>query len=324
MGDARARVGPAACGDGALRATLRARAQRRLRLEHGTDAASLRRRQRRRHRQSRARARHARTHARGLDADPRPQRCAGRRRVRQRAESASRRRSLDDPEARAQLRDGLALPDPDDTRNDDERDARRRARAARSTCSISSAATFSRPCPIPTYCHDALARVPLRVHQDIVLNTSTLVEAERVLVLPAATRYEQRGGGTSTTHRAAGTLHTRDPRPTDRRGARRMGDPRRDRPARGRGHAPPRLRVRRRAGGARRDGTRHAALRGHRRAPARRRLVPVRRADPLPGGRVSGPAERPRPLHRSSFRSRPLSRPTSFSSPPAAASNSTR
>jgi anaerobic selenocysteine-containing dehydrogenase len=41
--------------------------------------------------------------------------------------------------------------------------------------------------------------VPLRIHQDLVLNTSTLVEAERILVLPAATRYEQRGGGTSTT-----------------------------------------------------------------------------------------------------------------------------
>jgi molybdopterin-dependent oxidoreductase alpha subunit len=45
----------------------------------------------------------------------------------------------------------------------------------------------------------ALARVKLRVHQDIVLNTSTLLEAEQaVLVLPAQTRYEQRSGGTST------------------------------------------------------------------------------------------------------------------------------
>ncbi len=44
----------------------------------------------------------------------------------------------------------------------------------------------------------ALSRVKLRVHQDIVLNTSTLIDADQVLVLPAQTRYEQRGGGTST------------------------------------------------------------------------------------------------------------------------------
>jgi molybdopterin-dependent oxidoreductase alpha subunit len=45
----------------------------------------------------------------------------------------------------------------------------------------------------------ALSRVTLRVHQDIVLNTSTLLEAEEaVLVLPAQTRYEQKSGGTST------------------------------------------------------------------------------------------------------------------------------
>lgn len=45
----------------------------------------------------------------------------------------------------------------------------------------------------------ALEQVSLRVHQDIVLNTSTLLDAkEAVLVLPAQTRYEQRSGGTST------------------------------------------------------------------------------------------------------------------------------
>lgn len=44
-----------------------------------------------------------------------------------------------------------------------------------------------------------LERVKLRVHQDIVLNTSTLLDAEdAVVVLPAQTRYEQRSGGTST------------------------------------------------------------------------------------------------------------------------------
>ena len=45
----------------------------------------------------------------------------------------------------------------------------------------------------------ALENVGLRVHQDLVLNTTTLLDArEAVLVLPAQTRYEQRSGGTST------------------------------------------------------------------------------------------------------------------------------
>ncbi len=46
---------------------------------------------------------------------------------------------------------------------------------------------------------EALTRVPVRVHQDIVLNSSMLLDAEQaVLILPGQTRYEQRGGGTST------------------------------------------------------------------------------------------------------------------------------
>lgn len=45
----------------------------------------------------------------------------------------------------------------------------------------------------------ALARVPLRVHQGTVLNPSMLFDAaEAVVLLPGQTRYEQRGGGTST------------------------------------------------------------------------------------------------------------------------------
>ena len=42
-------------------------------------------------------------------------------------------------------------------------------------------------------------RVPLRVHQDIVVSSQMLVDGDTVLLLPAATRYEQRGGGTETT-----------------------------------------------------------------------------------------------------------------------------
>jgi molybdopterin-dependent oxidoreductase alpha subunit len=53
--------------------------------------------------------------------------------------------------------------------------------------------------PDPNAVAEAFARIPLRVHQDIVLNTSALIDpAETVLVLPAKTRYEQDGGGTST------------------------------------------------------------------------------------------------------------------------------
>jgi molybdopterin-dependent oxidoreductase alpha subunit len=44
-----------------------------------------------------------------------------------------------------------------------------------------------------------LENVKLRIHQDIVLNSSTLLPARgAVLVLPAQTRYEQKSGGTST------------------------------------------------------------------------------------------------------------------------------
>lgn len=45
----------------------------------------------------------------------------------------------------------------------------------------------------------ALARVALRVHSDIVLSPQMFVEGEDVILLPMATRYEQEGGGTSTT-----------------------------------------------------------------------------------------------------------------------------
>jgi molybdopterin-dependent oxidoreductase alpha subunit len=46
---------------------------------------------------------------------------------------------------------------------------------------------------------EALHRPRLRVHQDIVLSSSMLVEGEGdVLLLPAATRYESPGGGTET------------------------------------------------------------------------------------------------------------------------------
>lgn len=53
--------------------------------------------------------------------------------------------------------------------------------------------------PDPNRVGRALSRVPLRVHQDIVLTSQMFLEGDDVILLPAATRYEQEGGGTSTT-----------------------------------------------------------------------------------------------------------------------------
>jgi len=64
----------------------------------------------------------------------------------------------------------------------------------------SSGGNFLEVLPDPAAVEDALATVPLRVHQDIVMSSQMLVEpGEVVVLLPAATRYEQRGGGTETT-----------------------------------------------------------------------------------------------------------------------------
>jgi molybdopterin-dependent oxidoreductase alpha subunit len=53
--------------------------------------------------------------------------------------------------------------------------------------------------PEPPRVAAALGRVPLRVHQDIVLTSQMFADGDDVILLPAATRYEQEGGGTSTT-----------------------------------------------------------------------------------------------------------------------------
>jgi molybdopterin-dependent oxidoreductase alpha subunit len=53
--------------------------------------------------------------------------------------------------------------------------------------------------PEPIHAREALERVPLRIHQDIVLNSSMFAEPkDAVLLFPAQTRYEQKGGGTIT------------------------------------------------------------------------------------------------------------------------------
>jgi predicted molibdopterin-dependent oxidoreductase YjgC len=56
--------------------------------------------------------------------------------------------------------------------------------------------------PRPDLVAEAMGKVPLRVHQDIVFNTSMLIDPPpggTALLLPARTRYEQPGGGTETT-----------------------------------------------------------------------------------------------------------------------------
>jgi molybdopterin-dependent oxidoreductase alpha subunit len=59
---------------------------------------------------------------------------------------------------------------------------------------------FVETLPDPEYVREALARVALRVHQDIVVSPTMLADpADEVLLLPATTRYEQPGGGTETT-----------------------------------------------------------------------------------------------------------------------------
>jgi len=58
---------------------------------------------------------------------------------------------------------------------------------------------FLRTLPDPDYVATAMANVPLRVHQDIILTDQAFIEPrEEVLLLPAKTRYEQDGGGTQT------------------------------------------------------------------------------------------------------------------------------
>lgn len=53
--------------------------------------------------------------------------------------------------------------------------------------------------PDPLYAREALERAPLRIHQDLLLNSSMLADpADVVLLFPGQTRYEQKGGGTIT------------------------------------------------------------------------------------------------------------------------------
>lgn len=62
-----------------------------------------------------------------------------------------------------------------------------------------SGGNFLDTLPEPQFVEEALRKIPLRVHQDIVVTTQMLVDpADTVVLLPAATRYEQSGGATET------------------------------------------------------------------------------------------------------------------------------
>jgi molybdopterin-dependent oxidoreductase alpha subunit len=64
---------------------------------------------------------------------------------------------------------------------------------------FSSGGNFLEVLPDPGYTREALERVPLRVHMDIVLSSQMFADpADVVVVLPAATRYEMPGGSTET------------------------------------------------------------------------------------------------------------------------------
>ncbi|MDB6055618.1 MAG: formate dehydrogenase [Verrucomicrobiales bacterium] len=59
---------------------------------------------------------------------------------------------------------------------------------------------FLRTLPQPDQVRKALERIPLRIHQDILITDQMLVPSKgKVLLLPAKTRYEQDEGGTETT-----------------------------------------------------------------------------------------------------------------------------
>ncbi|GHO92462.1 formate dehydrogenase [Reticulibacter mediterranei] len=62
-----------------------------------------------------------------------------------------------------------------------------------------SGGNFLEVLPDPQYVREALEKPALRVHQDIYVTSQMLIDpADTVVLLPAQTRYEQRGGGTET------------------------------------------------------------------------------------------------------------------------------
>jgi molybdopterin-dependent oxidoreductase alpha subunit len=59
---------------------------------------------------------------------------------------------------------------------------------------------FLETLPDPSAAEQALATVPMRIHQDVILTSMMLVDpADTAILFPATTRYESPGGGTETT-----------------------------------------------------------------------------------------------------------------------------
>ena len=83
-----------------------------------------------------------------------------------------------------------------------------------------SGGNFQQTLPDPDRVERALGTIGLRIHQDILVNRTMLVDpADTALLLPSRTRYEQRGGGTetSTERRVIFSPEIPGPRPGDAR-----------------------------------------------------------------------------------------------------------
>ena len=133
----------------------------------------------------------------------------------------------------------------------------------------SSGGNFLEVLPDPEFVDRALGRVPLRVHQDIVVSSQMLVDpSDTVVLLPAATRYEQRDGGTETTTERRIAFSPEIPA-AGGGGAQRVGDLRRPRPSRRPRARGPRV-VLVGSGDPRRDRARRTALRRDRVAARQR------------------------------------------------------
>jgi molybdopterin-dependent oxidoreductase alpha subunit len=62
-----------------------------------------------------------------------------------------------------------------------------------------SGGNFVDTLPEPAKVREAVGKIRLRIHQDILVSSNMLVDpADTVLLLPSRTRYEQKGGGTET------------------------------------------------------------------------------------------------------------------------------
>jgi molybdopterin-dependent oxidoreductase alpha subunit len=73
---------------------------------------------------------------------------------------------------------------------------------------------FLRTLPEPDHVRAALAHVPLRVHQDLLLTDQMFIEpGQDVILLPAKTRYEQDDGGTETSTERRVMFSPEIPRP---------------------------------------------------------------------------------------------------------------